>query len=170
MKNKRLTFSGLFFLALFAFACSTAGEDEEEPVAALDAAGNMITKVEDGSIAATDSMIFRTLLTDSVSKTWNTSLFTLGGSTTFTNCRLDDVMLFFTDGTYTYQGGQLCGAEDNQQNRDGSWEIDYTNRLIIFDKGTSNEYTAEVIGLQEDELRVKGSYMGMEVRGLYVPQ
>lgn len=77
-------------------------------------------------------------------------------------------MIFLPDGTYQYSGGSnLCGAEDNRSSRIGNWEIDFSNSKIIFDRGTNNEYQADVIGLNEDELRVVGSYSGMEVRGLY---
>ena len=155
-------------VALFILACNTVEDDNADvPAAPTDVDGNVITTVDPQTIIAMDSINFRTLLTDSVSKRWNTLVFTLAGSNAFTACRLDDIMVMFANGNYTYQGGQLCGAEDNVAVRNGSWEIDYTNKLIIFDKGTGNQYEAEVIGLDEDELRVKGSYMGMEVRGLY---
>jgi len=167
MKNfKRLFLPVLLFTV---FACSTVEEENDTPATAVDASGNVVSKVDDGTVTASDSMNFLTLISDTASKTWKTSLFTLNGSTTFTSCRLDDIMMFFPDGTYNYQGGgQLCGAEDNQSTRNGNWEIDYTNRKIIFDKGSGNEYVADVIGLTANELRVKGTYMGMEVRGLYI--
>ncbi len=165
MKRKLSLILPLLFFSLVYSACSTVGE-EDEPIT-TDANGNVISRVEDGTITATDSIDFRMLITDSVSKRWTTNLFTLAGSTDFTACRLDDIMLMFADGTYTYQGGQLCGAEDNLATRNGRWELDYNNNKIYFDRGTSNEYEAEVIGLKSDELRVKGSYMGMEIRALY---
>jgi len=162
---KTYKFALIFALIISSFiACSD--EEENTPVG-TDGNGNVVTKVDDGTIEATDSANFRLLLTDSTSKRWTTSLFTLSGSTTYTDCRLDDIMVLFSDGTYDYNGGQLCGAEDNMTNRTGSWELDYSNKKIYFDKGTSEEYEAEVIGLTENELRLKGSYMVMEVRGLY---
>ncbi len=164
MKTNKVLFLGVLMISFFT-SCTVA--DEEDNTNATDASGNVVSKVDNGTITATDSMNFRMLLTDSVSKQWSTSLFTLAGSSVFTNCRLDDVMLIFKDGTYSYQGGQLCGAEDNMMSRNGSWELDYSNKKIVFDRGSSNEYIAEVIGLLDNELRVKGSYMGMEVRGLY---
>jgi len=155
-------------IALFIFACNTVEDDANDvPAAPVDENGEVISTIEPGMIQSMDSVNFRHLISDSVSKTWNTTLFTLAGSTTFTNCRLDDVMIFFADGTYNYQGGRLCGAEDNQSMRNGNWELSYGEKKIYFDRGSSEQYEAEVIGLEEDELRVKGSYMMMEVRGIY---
>lgn len=141
--------------------------DSDEPAAPMDANGNIVEQVDEGDITANDSTNFRKLLTDTVSKSWDATFFTLAGSDAFTQCRLDDSFTFYADGKYDYVGGRLCGAEDNQANRSGNWELDYTEKKIYFDRGTRNEYVAEVIGLQEDELRVKGTYMRMEVRGLY---
>lgn len=157
----------LLSVLAIAFLSSCSVSDDDEVSTATDANGNVVNTVDNGIVVATDSVNFRMLLTDSVFKEWKTSLFTLAGSTTFTDCRLDDIMLLFKDGTYNYQGGKLCGAEDNEMNRNGSWELDYSNKKIYFDKGSSNEYVAEVIGLLNNELRVKGAYMGMEIRGLY---
>ena len=77
-------------------------------------------------------------------------------------------MTFNANGTYQYNGGTLCNAEDNLQTRIGSWVIDFQSNLIIFDKGTSDEYKAEIISLTENELRLKGKYLNLEIRGRYV--
>ena len=167
--KKIAIYSVLVSLITFVVACDV--NDSDEPNAPVDSNGNIINNVDDGTIEATDSSNFRMLLTDTISKTWNTTLFTLAGSDMFTSCRLDDSFIFFADGTYEYFGGNLCGAEDNKRNKIGNWELDYTARKVYFDRGTSNEYIADVIGLQKDELRVKGTYnylgSNMEVRGLY---
>lgn len=164
-RNKHIFLFGTL-IALFAVSCNVV--ELTKPEGATDAEGNRITKVEPAAIEATDVASFTKLIADSSSKSWEASFFTLAGSTQFTNCRLDDIMIFSTDGTYLYNGGtNLCGAEDSRASRNGTWEIDYDRKMVYFDKGTSREYVAEVIGLKNDEIRLKGVYMGMEVRGLY---
>jgi len=121
-------------------------------------------------IVATDSINFRTLLADTVSKVWKTSSFTLAGSTAFTSCRLDDIFTFHVDGRYDYSRGKECdNIEDVEQNRSGNWELDYTAKKLYFDRGTSKQYVADVAGLQESELTVVGRWSRMEVIGVYTP-
>lgn len=147
----------------FSLACEVS---EDSLPAVVDSSGNEVSEVNEADILANDSINFRTLLSDTTSKTWDASFFTLLGMEQ--PCRFDDVIVFIEDGTYQYSSGpNLCGAEDNQSSRTGTWEINYSTETIVFDKGSSDEYTADVIGLSEDELRLKGTYMGMEVRGLY---
>ncbi|AKD04514.1 hypothetical protein POKO110462_06970 [Pontibacter korlensis] len=52
---------------------------------------------------------------------------------------------FERDGTYTdrYNGNVLV---------DGTWEYGNNERIIIFDKGTQDEYTVVISKLDEDEL------------------
>jgi len=159
--KKSIIYSLAIALVTLVVACGEDSDSSEGPTA------NVNPSVDRGIIEANDSTTFRMLLTDSVSKTWDASVFLLAGSNTFTSCRLDDYFTFFTDGTYDYSGGRLCGAEDTDKNRSGSWELDYTDKKIYFDRRTSKEYVAEVIGLQENELKVVGSYMRMEVRATY---
>lgn len=161
------TYKFTMLIALFIGVLTACSVEEDEPIG-TNADGDQVTGVDDGNISATDSANFRMILTDSTSKRWTTSIFTLAGSSNFTNCRLDDIMTFFVDGTYSYDGGQLCGAEDNQAMRNGTWELDYTNKKVYFDRGSSESHEAEVIGLKDNELRLKGSYMAMEVRGLFI--
>ncbi|MCZ4410221.1 lipocalin family protein [Cryomorphaceae bacterium 1068] len=151
-------------LALFIFAACNESEDEPQDPSnnSQDAA------IQEGEVDATDAASFKMMIDAGDEKTWLASAFTLAGQTTFTDCRLDDEMVFNVDGTYIYNGGNdLCGAEDNAQVKSGTWEIDFENRSIIFDKESNNEETAEVIGLSENEIRLQGSYMMMQVRGVY---
>ena len=56
-----------------------------------------------------------------------------------------------SDGTYTYDGGaNLCGAEDNVRMRTGTWRLINNGNNILFDEGLSNEYTANVEGLEDN--------------------
>lgn len=129
------------------------------------------SKIGKGNIEATDSITFRTKITGTTNKSWVTNEFTLADSDNLTFCRLDDQLQFNADGTYRYDGGnQLCGSEDNQRIKTGTWELSYNSNAITFDKGTSKEYSAEVIALTENEIRLKGNYFNFEVRGKYTVQ
>ncbi|MBL4707678.1 MAG: hypothetical protein JKY48_04475 [Flavobacteriales bacterium] len=165
MKKKIYQKIVLASLVIFSIGCNVVELDE--PGVPTNSKGDEITEVSNGDVHANDSISFRTLISDSTSKIWDASFFTILGISQ--TCRFDDVMMFFHDGTYQYSSGpEFCDDfEDIQRSRTGSWEIGYMNRTITFDKGNSNEYQAEVIGLSEDELRLKGSYLGMEIRGLY---
>jgi hypothetical protein len=158
MKKALLTLSAA---ALIFVACA---ENEDEGPANMAAD----TTIGETEITAADSVNFKTLIDGGASKTWMASAFTLAGLTTFTSCRLDDEMVLNADGTYTYDGGvNLCGAEDNQQMKSGTWTLDFSNTMLLFDVGTPNQASALVIGLTENEIRLDGSYMAMEVRGVY---
>ena len=149
-------------LVMGLIACNS--EEDEGPMSNP----NQDTSIEDGTVSAMDSDQFKALIDGGNEKVWSASAFTLAGQTTFTACRLDDIITFNADSTYVYDGGeQLCGAEDDSFIKTGTWEADFENERIVFDKGTENEEVGEVIGLSEDEIRVKGSYMMMEVRGVY---
>ena len=103
-------------------------------------------------------------------KFWTSEGFTLSGVSGFQQCRLDDVIVLKEDGTYQYNGGEiLCGAEDNQKLKTGTWEINFDEgTLLIFNPGTQNEYQALVTGLEENTIVLSGSYFGLEVQGIYV--
>lgn len=162
--NPTKKYIGLIAGAILLLA--SCGEDNDEPNQDNTTAD---VTIESSSIAANDSLELKTNIDGGSSKVWRTSAFTLAGSSSFTSCRLDDEMQFEADGTYMFNGGeQLCGAEDNQTFRQGTWELDFENNQVIFDKETSREVTADLIGSSEDELRLKGSYMMMEVRGIFI--
>ncbi len=99
---------------------------------------------------------------------WRAMSFTLAGFSGFQDCRLDDMMIINNDGTYRYDGGStLCGAEDDQRIKTGTWEVINDGRNIVFDAGTVNEYTADVTGIENDMLAVSGQYIGLAIRGIY---
>ncbi len=104
-------------------------------------------------------------------KIWAGEAFTLAGFDGFQDCRLDDVITINADGTYLYDGGgTLCGAEDNEQTRNGTWRIVNEGDNIIFDEGTSREYQADVVGIVQDSITLSGDYLGLEINGLYIAQ
>ncbi|MCH2214955.1 MAG: hypothetical protein MK086_07270 [Flavobacteriales bacterium] len=149
-------------IAVLSTGCN--GSEEDEP---SNSSSSKELNIEAAAFLATDSTSMKNLIDAGVGKTWSTLAFTLAGSTAFQSCRLDDEMEFNTDGTYTFRAGETCGAEDNQEVRVGTWEVNFQNETCIFDKGSSREITATVIGLSEDEFRLSGSYMMMEVRGIF---
>ena len=147
------------FIGLFV-SCDDSDDDPQS--------SNQNVSIQAGEINATDEAKVKMIMDGGTSRTWTAEAFTLGGQTNFTACRYDDQMVFNSDCTYNYDGGSdLCGAEDNQQFKTGTWEVDFNNLLIVFDNGTANEVSAEIIGLTENEVRLETSYMMMEVRGIY---
>ena len=100
-------------------------------------------------------------------RTWSAKGFTLFGLRGFQSCRLDDEVSINADGTYTYDGGvELCGTEDNERTKSGTWELG-ENNTIIFDPGTDQAYEAKVTGLDQGEIVLSGTYLGLEIRGQY---
>jgi len=101
-------------------------------------------------------------------RTWSAYSFTLMGMSGFQTCRLDDVIIFMQDGSYQYDGGNmLCGAEDNQRIKSGLWEIS-DNLDLIFHENEQVFHIGEILGLVQDTLVLRGSYLGLEVKGLYL--
>jgi hypothetical protein len=148
---------------IFLFVACDSSEDESP-----NATNNGPGAIENGEIEAMNEAEFKSFIDGDGEKAWAARAFTLAGQTSFTACRLDDIITFKADGTYEYDGGEdLCGAEDNAFLKSGTWDVNFEDLTITFDRGTSNEEVGEVIGITENEIRVKGSYMMMEVRGLY---
>ncbi len=101
-------------------------------------------------------------------KTWQAIGFTLMGIEGMLECRIDDRITIDTNGTFLFDGGDnLCGAEDNKKNRSGEWEINENASEIIFNLDGKN-YTAQITGLVEDTISLSGSYLGLEINGLYI--
>lgn len=102
------------------------------------------------------------------SKSWSSASFTLAGLDGFQDCRLDDTIEIKADGTYSYDGGSiLCGAEDNQQVKTGTWKVINDGNNILFDEGTEREYTAIVNGFDQNTLSISGQYIGLNIKGIY---
>ena len=101
------------------------------------------------------------------SKVWNASGFTIFGLSGFQDCRLDDVITLNADGTFSYDGGEtLCGAEDNQRERSGTWEYDETQNMLTFLEGNSR-FSAEITGLNNNQIVLKSRYIGLDINGSY---
>lgn len=101
-------------------------------------------------------------------RTWQTVSFTFMGVGGIQDCRLDDQMTINVNGTYEYDGGAvLCGAEDDERIRTGTWSVTNNGRNIVFDAGTVNEYTADVTGLENDMIAISGQYIGLNISGIY---
>ncbi len=99
---------------------------------------------------------------------WSAVAFTLAGFDGLQDCRLDDIIVVKADGTYQYDsGGTLCGAEDSELTRSGTWRIIGNGSNIIFDEGTNREYTAIVNGLEDSTISLSGEYLGLEIKGIY---
>ena len=132
-------------------------DDEEE-----------IDVVEGPTVAPTSTAEFENLFHGGGQRSWKTISFTFMGVGGIQDCRLDDSMTINADGTYEYDGGaNLCGAEDSERVRTGTWEVTNDGRNIVFDSGTVNEYTADVTGAEDDQIALSGQYIGLNVSGVY---
>jgi len=101
------------------------------------------------------------------SKLWEAQGFTIAGISGFQDCRLDDQIELFADGTYQYNGGSiLCGAEDSQSQRTGLWSLDFTQGVITFIID-GDEFEAVVSGLDPDGIVLSSSYAGLPVSASY---
>ena len=120
------------------------------------------------AVEATNVQTFASHLHGEVSKTWANVSFEMDGIEGMLSCREDDSITLYADGTYSYDGGDnLCGGEDIHQTRIGTYQIDFENKELIFDGGTSLEATASVVGLTSTETVLSGSYLLLGVRGHY---
>ena len=101
------------------------------------------------------------------SKLWDARGFTIAGISGFQDCRLDDQIEIFADGTYQYDAGnQLCGAEDNQANREGTWSLNFAQGIITFEVD-GESFEALVVGLGTDGIVLNSSYAGLPVAANY---
>ncbi len=136
---------------------------------------NLVT-LEDGSVEgivagprtvpSSEEQIESILVGDS-KRTWKAYQFTLLGNAGFQNCRLDDQMVLSIDKSYSYNGGQvLCGAEDNKEFKSGNWFVQ--NDKLIFVENEQTQYAAQILGLVQDTLVIRGTYLGLEIKGLYI--
>ncbi len=107
-----------------------------------------------------------------LTKHWKTSKFSWNGvfaSMDRHTCRLDDKMSLSGTGMYTYDGGaELCGDEDNQQLKTGTWDLDENLQYIIFDKDTDVEQRAEIDFFTEGQLSLSMNYLGALVSGEFI--
>lgn len=109
-----------------------------------------------------------------ITNSWKTAKFSFGGIFAAMDvhaCRLDDKMIISGTGNYTYDGGvDLCGNEDNQQLKTGTWDLDEHLQFILFDKGEVHEFRANIDFFAEDKIALSGTWMGVLVSGEYVPE
>lgn len=168
-KNKILNYAWALLLVAAISSCNLATLDD--PIVE----GEEQLEEEEDRVTGPDEIPalaeFETLLHGDSAKIWAGAAFTLAGFDGFQDCRLDDVMTVNADGTYTYDGGNdLCGAEDNERTRTGTWRILNDGNNILFDEGTERQYEADVVGLVSDTIRLSGDYLGLEINGLYISQ
>lgn len=116
----------------------------------------------------TSAIDANTILRGNVVKSWETTAFKIESVNGYQECRLDDKISLDGDGTYSYDGGtMLCGAEDNEKVRTGTWTLDVESRILTLDEGEGNEFTLYVESLVESEIVVSTSYYGLAVLGKF---
>jgi len=105
-------------------------------------------------------------------KSWETLTFKLEGLDGFQFCRLDDTFMFFSNGTYRYDGGEmLCGGEDNLRVKTGTWEIKFDTKEIIFDRTTNKEHSTQIVGIEDGKMLLRGQVeifgIALDIEGIY---
>ena len=161
MEYMKLKYSFLAVLILLIISCDVV--DLEHPAEDTEDMMEILPSTIPDSIED-----FEYALHGGTERAWSTISFTLAGLEGVQDCRLDDVVSLRSDGTYTYDGGaNLCGAEDNVRMRTGTWRLINNGNNILFDEGLSNEYTANVEGLEDNRLVLTGQYIGLVIRGVY---
>lgn len=163
MKTLRPTLKLLTTLAAIATLGACSLVDLENPPAEPE--------VDSPMGLPTSEAAFLSALTNGDSREWQAVTFTLEGLGV-QQCRRDDKLVFFTDGTYRYDGGvNLCGGADDQQIKTGVWELDFDNLQLVFDSGTSIEAIATVSGISENRIELLGQVdifgQDMDIRGIY---
>ena len=150
-------------LFMFAFACNVIDQaaPAESGSGQQQNPSSSINVVDRGSGNITsDPEEFAVLLHNNGSKVWSAEQFNIEGLGMFLQCRLDDAITLSSDGTYQYDGGQnLCGGEDDIQDRSGSWEFNVANRTLTFDRGTALETTGRLVTLEENLIVLEGQYI-----------
>lgn len=157
-------------IALALVACNTVELDQPilGPVNSDNNGNNNQPQIQAGDIQANDMDEAIAMIADSTTRLWRAAEFTLAGSSAMTGCRLDDMMTFNVNGTYEYNTGRtLCGAEDNRRVRQGTWSVNIDDQEVTFDEGTSSEYTAQILELNDSVMSLRGIYLNLEVRGRY---
>ncbi|WP_109830439.1 lipocalin family protein [Reichenbachiella versicolor] len=135
----------------------------------------VIESPEEGIEAITFQNIFPTsqsetssILNSTSNGTWKITGFEMESINGFQSCRMDDLITLKNDGTYDYDGGtKLCGAEDDQLIKSGTWILDYPSRVIIIDQGTENEFSLYIESLTENEAIFSTSYLGLDILGRF---
>lgn len=106
-----------------------------------------------------ESVAFGQMLHNNDSKVWIANQFSIEGLDAFLDCRLDDTITLFVDGTYMYDGGNnLCGADDNQRMRTGNWTFNFETSSLVFEPGSAEETSATVVTLDNNVLTFTSIY------------
>lgn len=153
-----------YIICLFIMAaCSVVEEDRG------DSSGTQTISFE--NIYPESIIDANAYLLGGASRTWSTVAFTIEGISGFQNCRLDDEITLMDDNTYRYDGGtMLCGAEDNQKIKTGSWDFDEGSRTLTFDRGTTRESVFYIESLTAGEIVVSSYYYNYEVVGKFADE
>ncbi|MEM9337302.1 MAG: hypothetical protein AAGA66_01130 [Bacteroidota bacterium] len=168
MKSLSVVF-GVFLLV----GCNIVELEENSPATESDPINDSsIVNLGDNDLPS-DAATLAQMLHNNDSKTWAANEFSIEGLSSFLSCRLDDTITLFSDGTYTYDGGEsLCGGEDNERNRTGNWAFDFETQALIFEPGTTEESTATLVTLDAGLLTFTGIYQSnlfgsFDVEGRY---
>lgn len=149
----------LFLLALAISACSVVEVEDVD---------NENAEINFDSTFPNSAIDVNAYLLGGESRIWTTLEFTIDGVDGFQNCRLDDQIQLNSDNTYDYDGGDmLCGAEDDQKLKSGTWMVDVDNRTLTFDAGTDREGVFQIESLNAEEIVVRSQYYSWEVLGKF---
>lgn len=158
--NRRMKSSkALLWVALFVGCNIVEVEEGNSPDSNNSPSGTEDQVNLGDQVLPEDALSLGQLLHNNDSKTWMASQFTIEGVGAFLDCRLDDTITLFSDGTYSYDGGaNLCGADDDQRNRTGNWTFSFETLALIFEPGTDEEASATIVTLDEGVFTFTGVY------------
>jgi len=151
----------IYLISLVFILASCSGKEEDN-----DPINNEPTQQEN-SYPADESTAYQNMHQGS-DKTWVARDFNL--STVGTqDCRLDDQITFFSDMTYSYNNGSTkCGGDVSD--KEGKYEIDYEDKLLIFDGGTSDERVADIVSLSDNRIVVTGGWSIYQIKATFESQ
>lgn len=154
-------FAPLIITLLAASACEVSESEMEG-----EESKNDEVQVVEGIPSNRDTVMM--YLHGSSSKTWMAQSFTIASMSSFQTCRLDDQIELNQDGTYLYDGGaSLCGGEDSEMSKSGSWSLDNDNQTIIFEESDGDSFNGTITGLNSTEISLSSTYVGLTVEGRY---
>ena len=153
-------------MLMFLIGCDVVSVDSTDPSIPNGQDQTNEVNLGEGSIPS-DQDTFGLMLHNNDSKTWSAQEFTIEGFSNFLDCRLDDTITLFVDGTYEYDGGSnLCGGEDSERSRTGNWSFNSTDNILIFEPGSSEESSVTVVTLDNQILTFRGIYQS-DIFGSY---
>lgn len=99
-------------------------------------------------------------------KAWQTTAFYT--NTTETSCRMDDLLSISGTGMYTYdRGTDVCENVDMIWQENGTWDLDENLKFVLFDKGTPEEFKADLISFENGVMELNFNWENNSIEAAY---